>query len=117
MVPPPPRSIRTDTLFPYTALFRSLDFRSHWSTAIAEMGNGGCIMRLSRIRIENFRNCQELDVTLGGNVVIVGENRVGKSNLLFALRVIFDPSLPDRDRKSTRLNSSQYCAYRIPSSD
>ncbi|MFN7307801.1 MAG: AAA family ATPase, partial [Acetobacteraceae bacterium] len=52
-------------------------------------------MYLSRIMIKNFRNFCDLDVTLNGNVVIVGENRVGKSNLLFGLRLIFDPSLPD----------------------
>src|SRR3546814_14127305 len=28
MIPRPPRSTRTDTLFPYTTLFRSLKFRS-----------------------------------------------------------------------------------------
>lgn len=56
-------------------------------------------MYLSRIRIQNFRNFQDLDVALGGNVVIVGENRVGKSNLLFGLRLIFDPSLPDSSRQ------------------
>jgi putative ATP-dependent endonuclease of OLD family len=56
-------------------------------------------MFLSRVRIENFRNFRELDVALGGNVVIVGENRVGKSNLLFGLRLIFDPSLPDSSRQ------------------
>lgn len=56
-------------------------------------------MYLSRIRIENFRNFQALDVALGGNIVIVGENRVGKSNLLFGLRLIFDPSLPDSARQ------------------
>lgn len=56
-------------------------------------------MYLSRIRIENFRNFQDLDVALGGNAVIVGENRVGKSNLLFAMRLIFDPSLPDSGRQ------------------
>lgn len=56
-------------------------------------------MYLSRIKIENFRNFQELDVELGGNIVIVGENRVGKSNLLLALRLIFDPSLPDSGRQ------------------
>lgn len=50
-------------------------------------------MHLSRIRISNFRNFFELDVELRGNVVVVGENRVGKSNLLYALRLIFDPSL------------------------
>src|ERR1700761_8899036 len=60
--------------------------------------NGGA-MYLSRIRIENFRNFQDLDVALGGNAVIVGENRVGKSNLLFAMRLIFDPSLPDSGRQ------------------
>src|SRR5260370_18997691 len=56
-------------------------------------------MHLSRISISNFRNFSELDVELGGNVVVVGENRVGKSNLLYALRLIFDPSLPDSARE------------------
>lgn len=56
-------------------------------------------MHLSRIRIENFRNFSELDASLAGNLVIVGENRVGKSNLLYALRLIFDPSLPDSVRQ------------------
>lgn len=56
-------------------------------------------MYLSRIKIQNFRNFRDLDVALGGNVVIVGENRVGKSNLLFGLRLIFDPSLPDSSRQ------------------
>lgn len=56
-------------------------------------------MYLSRIRIENFRNFSELDVALSDNIVVVGENRVGKSNLLFGLRLIFDPSLPDTSRQ------------------
>ena len=56
-------------------------------------------MHLSRIRIENFRNFSFLDVQLSGNVVVVGENRVGKSNLLYALRLILDASLPDAARQ------------------
>lgn len=56
-------------------------------------------MHLSRIAIENFRNFSELDVALSGNVVVVGENRVGKSNLLYALRLIFDATLPDSARQ------------------
>ena len=56
-------------------------------------------MHLSRIQILNFRNFSELDAPLSGNVVIVGENRVGKSNLLYALRLIFDPTLPDSARQ------------------
>ena len=56
-------------------------------------------MYLSRIRIQNFRNFSALDVALAGNVVVVGENRVGKSNLLHALRLIIDPTLPDSARQ------------------
>lgn len=56
-------------------------------------------MKLTRICIRNFRNFSEIDIALDGNIVIVGENRVGKSNLLHALRLIFDPSLPDSARQ------------------
>jgi putative ATP-dependent endonuclease of the OLD family len=56
-------------------------------------------MYLSRIIISNFRNFSDLDVDLDGNVVVVGENRVGKSNLLYSLRLVFDPNLPDGARE------------------
>lgn len=56
-------------------------------------------MRISRIGITNFRNFADLDVCLGEHAVIVGENKIGKSNLLHALRLILDPSLPDSVRK------------------
>jgi putative ATP-dependent endonuclease of the OLD family len=56
-------------------------------------------MRLSRIVIKNFRNFKSLDVKLGEHAVVLGENKVGKTNLLFALRLILDPSLPDSARR------------------
>lgn len=56
-------------------------------------------MRISRIAITNFRNFADLDARLGEHAVIVGENKIGKSNLLYALRLILDPSLPDSARK------------------
>jgi putative ATP-dependent endonuclease of the OLD family len=56
-------------------------------------------MRLSRIIIKNFRNFKSLDVKLGEHAVVLGENKVGKTNLLFALRLILDPSLPDSMRR------------------
>lgn len=55
-------------------------------------------MHLSRVQIKNFRNFASLDVRLNGNAVIVGENRVGKSNFLYALRLVLDTSLPDTAR-------------------
>lgn len=59
-------------------------------------------MFFSRISIRNFRNFRALDVVLHKDVVIVGENRVGKSNLVQALRLIFDPSIPDSVRQLGR---------------
>ena len=56
-------------------------------------------MRLSRITIKNFRNFKDLDVYLGQHAVVLGENKVGKTNLLFALRMILDPTLPDSARR------------------
>jgi putative ATP-dependent endonuclease of OLD family len=56
-------------------------------------------VRLSRIQIQNFRNFKDFDVQLGNHAVILGENKVGKTNLLFALRLILDPSLPDSMRR------------------
>jgi predicted ATP-dependent endonuclease of OLD family len=44
-------------------------------------------MRISRIHITNFRNFRVLGLDLAGNAVIVGENKIGKTNLLYALRL------------------------------
>jgi putative ATP-dependent endonuclease of the OLD family len=56
-------------------------------------------MRIARIQIKNFRNFQSIDVLLRQNAVILGENKIGKSNLLFALRLVLDASLPDSVRQ------------------
>src|SRR5436190_6216023 len=56
-------------------------------------------MRISRIQITNFRNFKNLDVELGRHLVIVGENKVGKSNFLHAIRLVLDPSLSDNARR------------------
>ena len=56
-------------------------------------------MFLSRIQVKNFRNFHDLDVRLGPTSVVVGENSVGKSNLLFGLRLIMDPRLSDSSRE------------------
>ncbi len=55
-------------------------------------------MHISRIQIENFRNFSDVDVQVSKDIVIVGENRIGKSNLVHALRLVLDPSLPDSSR-------------------
>ena len=56
-------------------------------------------MRICRIGIRNFANFENFVIKTGRNIVVVGENKVGKSNLLFALQLILDPSLSERDRR------------------
>jgi putative ATP-dependent endonuclease of the OLD family len=56
-------------------------------------------VRISRIQISNFRNFASVDFSVGHHAVIVGENKIGKSNLVYALRLVLDPSLPDSARK------------------
>ena len=56
-------------------------------------------MRIARIHVENFRNFHALDLAVGRAAVILGENQIGKTNLLYALRLVLDPSLPDSARQ------------------
>ena len=56
-------------------------------------------MRICRIAIENFANFRCSEFETDGSIVIVGENKAGKSNLLRALRLVLDPTLPDRERQ------------------
>src|SRR5438552_3605624 len=60
---------------------------------------GEAPMHISKIEIINYRNFKQLSVAgLPPTAVVVGENNVGKSNLLDALRLVLDPSLPDNAR-------------------
>lgn len=53
---------------------------------------------ICKIHIENFRNFHHVDFSLNEKQVIIGENAVGKSNLLYALQLILDPNISERDR-------------------
>lgn len=47
-------------------------------------------MRLRKISIKNFRNLRDITIIPFQKTVIIGENNSGKSNLLYALRLILD---------------------------
>ena len=55
-------------------------------------------VHISKVEITNFRNFGTFSLPLQPNSVILGENRVGKSNLLKALRLVLDPSVADSQR-------------------
>lgn len=55
-------------------------------------------MRISRVRLINFANFSDIDIETDESIVIVGENKVGKSNFIRGLQLILDPGLSERDR-------------------
>lgn len=66
-------------------------------------------MHISRVLVRNFRNFKELLIDpYPRNAVIVGVNGVGKSNLLHALRIVMDPSLPESARHLGAEDISDY---------
>src|SRR3546814_14881906 len=89
MIRRPPRSTRTDTLFPYTTLFRS--------------ATGGCGGRLTTAEIDDRANfLQELD-RVRRPCAIFAIKDGGRADPRFGIDVD-DGEMADR--KSTRLNSS-----------
>ena len=54
---------------------------------------------MTRLTIQNFRNLDGVDIPFAGSPVIVGENRVGKSNLVHAIRLVLDSSLSNAARR------------------
>src|SRR3546814_1334281 len=116
MIRRPPKSTRTDTLFPYTTLFRSrhrLDQREieAFTPAIVEH-------RRDFVLVESLqRNHVDLDREAGGarggdprqharDIAVAGD--VAEGLWVAAVEADVDPahSRGDQDRKSTRLNSS-----------
>jgi putative ATP-dependent endonuclease of the OLD family len=47
-------------------------------------------MKLRQVSIRNFRNLREVDIFPRKTTIIIGENNAGKSNLIYALRLLLD---------------------------
>src|SRR3546814_11519775 len=91
MIRRPPRSTRTDTLFPYTTLFRS-DARVQWVDAVG-LGVGGDVQQ------PGLRG--DLAEARFAGLVVEIDRGVREQR-----RQLLDLLLGPGDRKSTRLNSS-----------
>lgn len=57
-------------------------------------------MKLSTIRILNFRSCRDVALALGDMHALVGANNAGKSTVLRALDFLFNPSTKSLDEES-----------------
>ena len=65
-------------------------------------------MKISSIHIKGFRNFDDENITFQDKTLIIGANDVGKTNLIYALRLLFDKSISERDLE---LSDSDYNAY------
>src|SRR3546814_16313887 len=97
MIRRPPRSTRTDTLFPYTTLFRSQDNLSFFRNAYDSFAS----YRATLNRLTGFSAAIDESHALP-------EPNVHQQGNLIALRhlTVKTPAGRILDRKSTRLNSS-----------
>src|SRR3546814_6912453 len=114
MIRRPPRSTRTDTLLPYTTLFRSLHHRGNLFQVLLEdfslpLGNG--LIALDRPLVGS-RDRVDIFLLRRGH-----GGRVEARHLQVAEHLVqVERGEGVVDRKSSRLNSSHYCASRMPSS-
>lgn len=65
-------------------------------------------MRIENVHIKGFRNFDDEKITFQDKTLIIGANDVGKTNLIYALRLLFDKSISERDLE---LSDSDYNAY------
>ena len=57
-------------------------------------------MRLTYLRIQNFRACKDITLEIGGMHALVGANNAGKSSMLRALDFLFNPSTKSLNEES-----------------
>lgn len=65
-------------------------------------------MKIEKIHIKGFRNYTDAEIIFQPKTLIIGANDVGKTNLMYALRLLFDKLISDHDLE---LSDSDYNAY------
>src|SRR3546814_9141143 len=117
MILHPARSTRTDTLFLYTTLFRSLDDLALGLENGVRQDRRLALGRVAVGRDEDRADFLEIQQPVG-KLEIADVHHLGhvaEGGGVFVVRGDED-HVTLRDRKSTRLNSRNYCASRMPSS-
>src|SRR3546814_7780197 len=121
MIRRPPRSTRTDTLCPYTTLFRSYLEAEVGGLTVASiyLPNGNPVPGPKfDYKLQWFERliahagellAQEVPLVLAGDYNVCPEDRDA-----FSMKAMDTDALV-QDRKSTRLNSIHSCAYSMPS--
>src|SRR3546814_3137732 len=120
MIRRPPRSTRTDTLFPYTTLFRSARLKIIVGQTLAAGPGLGFRGEPRQDRFGEQPVRGDLAADHGHRILAGMLVQTPVAGRLARALPLFDDERADAgdgvDRKSTRLNSSHSCASRRPSS-
>lgn len=54
-------------------------------------------MRVEKVSLCNFRNYSDTTINFKHSTLIIGSNDVGKTNLIYGMRLLLDKSLSDAD--------------------
>lgn len=54
-------------------------------------------MRIEQVHVVNYRNYSNAVIKFANSTLIIGSNDVGKTNLIFGIRLLLDKSLSERD--------------------
>src|SRR3546814_18221155 len=107
MIRRPPRSTSTDTLFPYTTLFRSLDL-APYEIVPTEHSDAAAVAAVAMVRAGKaealMKGALHTDELM--HDVVDGTLGLRTKRRISHVFVIDAPGYPRPDRKSTRLNSS-----------
>src|SRR3546814_14300053 len=112
MIRRPPRSTRTDTLFPYTTLFRSDQGGNNSNTTSDGVvpPRRSSLHHSSRLLLRCLRRSHQPRRPRVSVHPVLPEG----SPITALWPLPSHSQHPAKDRKSTRLNSSNYCASRMP---
>lgn len=67
-------------------------------------------MIIEKLTLENYRNFSSFEIALKGFNLIIGENNIGKTNLLNALGLIFSPDITFFQKRSLEVDDINYKA-------
>lgn len=68
-------------------------------------------MKIEWIHIKGFRNFIDQKIYLEDQTLVIGPNDVGKTNLIYALRILFDKTLSERDIDLTESDYNVYSEF------
>ena len=67
-------------------------------------------MIIEKLKIENYRNFRSFEIELKRFNLIIGENNIGKTNMLNALGLIFSPDITFYQKRNLEVNDINYDA-------